>query len=212
MEIGVISDIFDENEKMYGVLTGDVINSREIQSSDWLPVLKATLNYYGKEGRDWEVYRGDSFQLILTSDIALKAALHIKSAIKRFKRLDVRIAIGIGEVDYRDEKVTQSNGSAFTRSGDQFEELKKYNLQINMGKKNIDETLNLMFDLAMLTFNNWSTTVASVIQYSLENPNKNQLEIAQALGKSQSSISEALNRGAYEEIVKLNRYYKNQMH
>lgn len=196
---------------MYGVLTGDVINSREASSQEWLPILKQTLNFYGNEGKDWEVYRGDSFQLITSSKEALKVALHIKSAMKSFKKLDVRIAIGIGEVDYRDEKVTQSNGEAFTRSGDQFEQLKKFNLQINTGKEELNETLNIMFDLALLTFNNWSSTVARVVQFSFENPDKNQLEIAQELGKSQSSISEALNRGAYEEILKLNNYFQKQI-
>lgn len=196
---------------MYGVLTGDVINSREASSQEWLPILKQTLNLYGNEGKDWEVYRGDSFQLITSSKEALKVALHIKSAMKSFKKLDVRIAIGIGEVDYRDEKVTQSNGEAFTRSGDQFEQLKKFNLQINTGEEELNETLNIMFDLALLTFNNWSSTVARVVQFSFENPDKNQLEIAQELGKSQSSISEALNRGAYEEILKLNNYFQKQI-
>ena len=45
----------------------------------------------------------------------------------------------------------------------------------------------------------------------LENPNKHQKDIALILKKSQSSISEALKRGGYEEIIKLDNYYREQL-
>ena len=45
----------------------------------------------------------------------------------------------------------------------------------------------------------------------IENPEKNQNDIALLLGKSQSTISEALKRGGYEEIMQLNAFYKEQI-
>ena len=72
---------------MIAVLTGDIINSREDQSPKWLIALKEGLNQYGKEPQDWEIYRGDSFQLETTPSKALQAAIHIKAAMKQTKNI-----------------------------------------------------------------------------------------------------------------------------
>lgn len=192
---------------MTAVITGDIINSRKQPATKWLPLLKEILSGYGKSPAQWEIYRGDSFQLNLPPEKALLAAIHIKAGIKKIKDLDVRMAIGIGEQDYKASKVSQSNGSAFVRSGEGFDTLKKQNMGIFTGDPDKDELFNLLLDLALLSMNNWSTTVAEAIQTALENPDKNQVELAGILGKSQSSLSEALKRGAYDEIIKLEKFY-----
>jgi hypothetical protein len=139
---------------------------------------------------------------------ALIAAIHIKAVIKQSKSLDVRIAIGIGAEEYEAQSISESNGDAFIKSGAMFENLKKQTLAIKTASPPLDEAINLMLGLALLTANNWSYIVAKIISTTIENPNKAQKDIAQILNKSQSSISEALKRGGYEEITNLNSYYQ----
>src|SRR5680860_726664 len=115
---------------MIAIITGDIINSRNVDAQKWMPELKTVLNKYGSEPKTWEIYRGDSFQIETLPIDALKAAILIKSTIKQFKALDVRLAIGIGEKTYESEKITESNGSAFVYSGEAFEKLKKQTLSI----------------------------------------------------------------------------------
>lgn len=196
---------------MIAVITGDIINSRKQPAAEWLPLLKEVLSNYGRTPREWEIFRGDSFQLIVPSKKALHAAIHLKAGIKIIKDLDVRIAIGIGEQDHRAKKISESNGSAFVRSGEGFESLKKQNMGIFTGDPEEEELFNLLLNLALLTMNNWSTTVATTIKAALENPEKSQTELAQLLGKSQSSLSEALKRGAFEEISKLEEFYRKKI-
>jgi hypothetical protein len=196
---------------MKAVLTGDIINSREGAVDDWINKLKETLEYYGSEPKDWEIFRGDSFQLTLTPEKALLAAIHLKAAIKQTKLQDVRIAIGIGEEEYSPSKITESNGSAYIRSGECFEALKKQTLGIKTPDEDLDQELNLMFSLSLLTADHWSSTVAEVIKTTIENPEMNQKAIAQLLDKSQSNVSEALKRGGFEEIMYLNDFYKTQI-
>ena len=138
------------------------------------------------------------------------AALHIKSTIKQIKLYDVRIAIGIGEENYSSSKITEANGTAYVNSGECFEALKKQTLAIKSNKK-LDESLNIMLSLSQLTTNNWSSTVSKVIKTAIENPKKNQKSLAKLLHKSQSSISEALKRGGFEEIMKMNEFYKKNI-
>lgn len=196
---------------MIAVITGDIVNSRTEPATGWLPILKETLNRYGKDPQEWEIFRGDSFQIKLEPKMAFFAAIHLKSAVKLNKNLDVRMAIGIGDEDHQSKKITESNGSAFVRSGECFETLKKQNLALSSGDATTDEILNLCFSLALFSMNSWSPTVAHTIKVTLEHEDKSQTEIAKLLKKSQSSVSEALKRGGFEEIIELNEFYKKQI-
>lgn len=196
---------------MIAIITGDIVNSRKEKASLWLPQLKKVLQQYGKSPSQWEIFRGDSFQLSTAPEEALKAAIHIKAAIKEIKDLDVRIGLGIGEQDHRAEKISESNGTAFVRSGESFESLKKQNLGIITGDSELDEVFNLLLSLSLINMNTWSPTVAEAVKVSLENPEKSQTEIAGMLEKSQSSLSEALKRGGYDEMLRLLAFYHKQI-
>lgn len=196
---------------MIGIITGDIINSRESDPKQWLQSLKKELNKYGKTPKQWEVYRGDSFQLEISPNKALLAALLIKASIKQYKDIDVRIAIGIGKKEYDAKHITESNGSAFIHSGECFEKLKKKTLAIKTDNNQFDETINLMFDLALLTMNNWTPTAALITKTVLEFPNYNQQQLTKILNRTQSNISAGLKRAGYDEIKKLLNYYQNAL-
>ena len=108
---------------MTSILTGDIIKSRSIKNSEvWLSILKEALIACSQNTSQWNIYRGDSFQLE-SSNIAesLKTAIYIKACIKTIKGLDVRIAIGVGEKTFSGNSVVESNGEAFQFSGETLE-------------------------------------------------------------------------------------------
>ena len=196
---------------MIAVITGDIINSRKEASNKWINKLKIVLNAIGNEPKDWEIYRGDSFQVRVKPEEALNLALQLKSAIKQFKNLDIRLAIGIGEIDFDSEKITESNGTAFVRSGECFEALKKETLAIRSSNKHFDKTINTMLSLASLTMDGWTPSSSAIISLSLQYPDKKQTDLAKLLNKPQSNISIGLKRGGYYEIEKLLNYYKEEV-
>lgn len=197
---------------MVAIITGDIIKSRNIEAKQWMPELKKVLNRYGNEPKTWEIYRGDSFQIEVKPEDALHAAILIKAAIKQFKPLDVRLAIGIGDKTYHSEKITESNGTAFIYSGESFESLKKQTLAIKTEWKDFNKTINLMFDLASLTMDNWTPISSLIIKTALEaKPESNQQELAEILNKKQSNISTGLKRGGFYEIQKLLNYYQHEI-
>ncbi len=203
--------LFKELPNMIAIITGDIINSRAVDPNKWIVKLKDVLSSIGTEPKDWEIYRGDSFQLRIHPKHALHTSILLKSSIKQFKKLDIRIAIGIGEIDYEGMKITESNGSAFIHSGECFEALKKDNLAIKTSNKHFDKTINTMLSLASLTMDAWSPSASEIISLSLKNPTKKQIELAKILNKSQSNISIALKRGGYEEILGLLSYYEYEI-
>lgn len=197
---------------MIAIITGDIVNSRDVEATLWMETLKRTLQLYGQEPKDWEIYRGDSFQLKTTPLDALFCSFLLKSSIKTFKQLDVRIAIGIGDSDYVSEKITASNGSAFVNSGECFEALKKQTLAIKTEWKDFDERFNLLLEILSLVIDDWTPISSTAIYNMLQFPELNQKELAEKLDKkSQSTISEALKRGGFDEMQKLLAYYKNEI-
>lgn len=194
---------------MTSIITGDIINSRQVNSKIWLPALKKTLSEFGKQPTTWEIYRGDSFQLEVNPTEALRAAILIKAAIKQIKDLDVRLAIGVGKKDHKAKKITESNGEVFVNSGQAFEALsKKRTLSLCTPWPEIDDQLTLAIDLALLTMNTWPANAASYIQVAIENPGLTQQQLSQKLGKSQGSISESLNRAGFDDIMRLEKKYR----
>ncbi len=195
---------------MIGVLTGDIIHSRKKSTQTWLGVLKKQLTKYGGTPKQWEIYRGDSFQLEVKKPTdALLVALRIKVALKSIQGLDVRIAIGLGEKSYSAKSVTESNGSAFVHSGKLVEELKENNLslQVSSDHEQFDEEMNLYLKLAMVFMDSWTVNAAKTIQKVLDHPDKSQEAIGKLLKINQNAVSTRLKRAHFQEVLELNKMY-----
>lgn len=200
---------------MIAVLTGDIINSKKKDPDIWLKILKDALAGWGKTPEQWEIYRGDSFQLEIEKTYdALVAAIRIKAAIKSMKGMDVRIAIGIGDKTFTADKVSESNGSAFVNSGELFEILKKdkVNLAVKSNDDRLNDEMNLYLRLALVFMDRWSETAAETVRISLQFPDKTQKELAKLIGNiEQNTVSTRLKRAHYDEILELIRIYQLKM-
>lgn len=196
---------------MYAVLTGDIVNSRAAKGSPWLKDLKQALSHYGDAPQDWEIFRGDSFQLIVPAGKALEAALYIKACVKQQAAYDVRQGIGLGNRDFDAPRITESNGTAFVHSGTAFENLGKNYLAILTPDAALNQALEVMTELAGLTIDNWTPTTSQAVRLKLENPEKSQMELARLLSKSQSSVSDSLSRGGFSQVMKLNTFFKKSL-
>ena len=133
---------------MISVITGDIINSRSVVNQElWLTPLKNCLTFIAKDASQYEIFRGDSFQ-IETKNIkeSFKKAIYIKACMKAIKGFDVRIAIGIGNKTFEGTSISESNGTAFQNSGGLLELMKqsKNNLKIKTDqKKNRKSTISI---------------------------------------------------------------------
>lgn len=198
---------------MVAIITGDIINSQDNKVSEWMAGLKKYLGNTGNTPKDWEIYRGDEFQIRTTPENALWMAIQIKALIKRFVPLDVRMGIGIGVETYTGSRVSQSNGEAHQRSGRVFETLKeqKLNLAIVTGNEEKDRTLNLILGLALDFMDNWSPVSAEMVTQALKYPKDSQQQIADRLGIGQSAVSQRLNRARMELVLDVLQYYDSSI-
>ncbi len=199
---------------MTSIITGDIIQSQKVKPSVWLDILKTQLNTLGQNPQKWEIFRGDSFQAEVDNPLnALQTAIKIKAAIKCIKQLDVRLAIGIGDKTHNAIKITESNGSAFVYSGNQFEKIKKEktNLAIASPCEIFNRDMNLFIKLASIAMDNWSINSAQTVKIALENPEKSQKELGELLGIKQNAVSSRLKRAYFDEIKALLEIYKTKI-
>lgn len=196
---------------MISILTGDIINSRQTDTANWLEALKDALQYSAP--KQSEIFRGDSFQLQVKPEDSFLSAVYIKACIKTFKDLDVRIAIGIGKKGHAAKKITEANGEAFIFSGEKLETLKheRINLAVRTSFPDFDKEINLAFRLALVAMDNWTPASAALIKLSLEHNNPSQKELAALIGKGQSSVSEALKRAQFHLIMDLDQEYRRKL-
>src|SRR5690554_3521916 len=141
---------------MTAIITGDIVNSRKVDAQMWMPVLERALNRFGTKEKDWEVFRGDSFQLEVIPQDVIKAVICLKTANKTNELLDLRIGIGIGKKNFEAKTIKESNGEAFVFSGEAFEELKKRSFAIKTRSEEADKQINLILDLLTLIINKWN--------------------------------------------------------
>lgn len=198
---------------MTSVITGDIIGSRQQTSKHWVEDLKKILSPFGETPREWEVYRGDEFQVeIKNSEDTLWSAILIKAHLRALK-LDARMSIGFGDKIHEAEKISESNGSAFIHSGELFETLKKQKLTLAMrtGDAAFDEKINLMIQLALTFMDNWLAQQAEFIAVAIENPTLSQEELGQKLGINQAAVSRRQKRAQFDLVLQLDRYFRTQI-
>ncbi len=198
---------------MTSVITGDIIGSRQQKSEHWVEDLKRILAPFGKTPSQWEVYRGDEFQVEVTNpEDALLAAILIKAHLRAIKS-DARMSIGFGDKTHNAERISESNGAAFINSGELFETLKKQKVTLAMrtGNLDFDEKLNLMLQLALTFMDSWLVQSAEFVAVAIENPTLSQEELGQKLGINQAAVSRRQKRAQFDLVLNLDRYFRKQI-
>lgn len=214
-------------EKIYAVITGDIVESTAITNNYHIALQEIADDIKNYQAPDFifDVYRGDSFQALVTDPAkALLISIIFRAGIRRKSRgtslndvWDARLAIGIGPVNNlkisSDIKLGTLDGEAFTRSGRTLDVMKKEGalLKITTGEEQIDKEFAAICPLADTIISHWTTAQAEAIYlYLLKDMTQhdigNQLQISQrAVSKrlessNLDSMSQFLIR--FEEITK----------
>ena len=205
--------------KNVAVLTGDLVKSRTINNRDIeivLDSLKDTFYEVNKKvlsnKASFQIFRGDSFQVMVPNlELALETAILIRARIRAFKPSyiepgskksnkpinyaysDARIAIGIGNIRYLGDNISESHGEAFERSGYLLNKLKKENerLGIYTSSENLNKEFNVESKLADAVISRWTATTAIAVFLHLMDK-KNQSELARILKITQPALHKRL--------------------
>lgn len=196
------------------VLTADIVNSTllsPVQEEKLMKDLKDLLSPY-----KYEFYRGDSFQVYLEeSDKALEIALKCRTAAIKLAQeetdtaSDIRVSIGLGDVEEPVKALSSAKGEAFLLSGRGLDELGKTagRLVISTGDPLANITFSVMADYLNSVYRQMTAKQAEVISELLKG--ETQQQVADRLGRSKSTISQHVTAGRWEEIENIINKYKS---
>ncbi len=192
--------------KAYAVLTGDVVRSSGLSVSQRknLRVLFQKISKLVQKAfpsvvpSEIDLFRGDSWQLLVVEpDQALRIGLYVRAAFRaeyESDSVDMRIAIGVGTVDFiHGDRVSEGDGEAFRRSGSLLEKMKR-GTRIAMSTQDgeTDEHFRIILGLIDTLAARWTAKQAMAVSGALRGLTQDR--IAQ-LGKrpvSQQNIAKHL--------------------
>jgi len=189
------------------VITGDLIKSRKIAAQDFDVIryrLEQVLTYLkDKYDAEYDVYRGDSFQIIFPSmDYSIKSALLIRLALKSVQtsgqKCDARISIGLGTVDTQRTKLRSSTGEAFNLSGIGLDKLKGQNIGIFTNSEAFQNRVSLLIKFVDAKIDNLTQVQIQALYEYLVDENNNHEEVAKRLNKSRVNTTKLLNMASYQ--------------
>ena len=198
---------------MICILTGDIKGSRKAKSENWLADLKELFQKFGKNPVDWEIYRGDEFQIeIKNCEEALLIAFEIKAFLRTIS-LDARMSIGIGEKTSKAKRISESNGSAFVYSGEAFDVMKKnkINLVVQSADNQFNKDMNLLIRLGLSFMDNWLAQQAEYVLLAINNPKLSQEEMGEILKINQAAVSKRRKRANFDLMLEINQAYVEKL-
>lgn len=153
------------------VITGDIVRS-ELIALDKRDLLIQVLhqiveNLQDKSPMRMELFRGDSFQIVVDSpEMSLKIASMMRAGLKSNTpkgsktEWDARISIGIGTIDYRGNSIVTSDGEAFKLSGRGLDTMEKNRLAVNTCWQDVNEELDAGLAFVDDLITGWSVNQA----------------------------------------------------
>ena len=182
------------------VISGDLVDSRRSDTVNYLDELHSLLDRLRRDGlHQVEIFRGDAFQAQAAPEDGLLLAVYIRLALRATgaAHWDARVAVGLGS----QRPDAAGYGSAFINSGSALDAMAK-NCRLALKTDN-DRTNAIVSDLLPMldhVIGRLSQTEARIVQARMFADSG--AAVADQLQKAASTVSAALKRAAYEEIMR----------
>jgi len=163
----------------------------------------------------YEIIRMDEFLALsespadsMRSAIMLLSVFRFLSYKELSERLELRICQGIGPVEYAQDHLRESDGTAFRKASDGIGKMKRnQRISITSSKKALNEEFALTCSFMDILIRSWSDEQAEALFLNLTG--KNQMEISQLLGISQPAVNRRLKAGHSDTVRKfIDRFEK----
>lgn len=207
--------------KYYAVLTGDIIKSSRLPSTQ-LELVRSSLITAVNAVRRWkpglvkgkpEFFRGDAWQLLLTEPgMALRVGIFLRASLLAQGLADSRVAIGLGEVEeIAYERVSLSTGQAFALSGKALDRMTRYSnmtIEVPMSVGPLSDWLPVAGHLCDALIGQWTTRQAELVRAAVNPKEPDSEKIGQSLRPdvSKQAVAKGLSGANWyviREVVRL---------
>ena len=162
-----------------------------------------------EEGKlKYEIIRMDEFLALsespahsMRSLIMLFSAFRFLSYKELSERLELRICEGIGPVEFAQDHLRESDGTAFRKAAEGIREMKRnQRISITSPVKALNDEFALSCSFMDILIHSWSDEQAEAMFLNLTG--KNQTEISELLGISQPAVNRRLKSGHFDTVRK----------
>ncbi len=196
---------------MYAILTGDIIASRRVSPSTWQPLLEKFLHENAEPAHEYEISRGDSFQVQVPASRCLELSIQLSALLGAESKVGVRIGIGIGNIETSEKSISKKISDAHIFSGEAFDTLKTDRIRFRTRNAEFDETLNVICSFIGVLIKTWKPMTAATICGALEHQELSQKALSTLIQKHETSVSKALKRGGFHQIEQANQLFKKML-
>lgn len=200
-------------DKLYSVITGDIIKSSRLPASKMKRLMNILRNS-SKEIRtafpntimsNIDTFRGDGWQVLIKKpELSLRVALYYRAYIKSSMRIDkinTRMAISLGTVkSLPNRSGSDGIGEAYTLSGKASDEMGKTRLLFVSNILPDNQNINLIFGFVDYLSAKWTSRQSSILMLALRG--FTQTEIAKKLSIAQQTVSGQLDASGWYVIEK----------
>jgi len=189
------------NPTSCAVLTGDLINSRRAGTAAVAQTFDHLRDAATRFGTAWDLdlrftrYRGDGWQIVLTTPgLLLDAALYFMARLKAERsEIATRISIGVGRVETLGSRdLSDATGPAFFTSGDLLGGMGR-NRMFALAGEGIGVAQVAIVDLAEGIATGWTATQAQAAALHFEGRLERHEDIAQELGVTRQAVQSRLS-------------------
>jgi hypothetical protein len=195
-------------------ITGDIVNFTRLTA----PAQKKLVADLSKlmHNYKFDFYRGDSFNVYARQPKeALRLVLQLRTSARKLIRdaatpeTDIRVSIGIGEVNAPVRTLRTATGGAFTLSGRNLDAITRSGERLTIVSENtaINPALKVIASFMDYLLNRLTAKQAEVV-FELSG-NLTQTEVAERLHKSQATINQHVQSSGWNEMEKLLEEYES---
>lgn len=189
------------------VITGDIVQSRSYTSKQFEKILfdleRILLSVTVDEAGSYELYRGDSFQVLFYNlPSAIRSAVLISLSLKlNAPHASVRQSIAIGTEDERPEDMRTSLNPLLVDSGLELDKLKKQQLSVKFTHSPHSECVKLIARYLSNELDKVSASQAKALFHYIQAAGElSHGEIAERIGTGRANVTKLLNASNYRLI------------
>jgi hypothetical protein len=209
------------NKAHYAVIAGELAPGARVSDEKLSKIpdlIRASFQAVNRlvpdEGKlNYEIIRMDEFLALSNSPVhSMRSVIMFLSAFRFLsykelsERLELRVCQGIGPVEFAQEHLRESDGTAFRNASNCIGKMKRnQRISITAPGKAMNAEFALSCSFMDILIRGWSDEQAEALFLHLTG--KNQVEISQLLGISQPAVNRRLKAGHFDTVHKfINRF------
>ncbi|MBU3022916.1 hypothetical protein [Aestuariibacter sp. A3R04] len=204
---------------MLAVLTGDLVQSTKLEATAYQAIIDAMEAYFQTlhqhHGVDYEIYRGDGFQLVFTQPeaaitVMIQTKLFLNSQVKGYIT-DCTQCLAYGSGHYSTGKPGRSTGTVFVQSGRGLEKSKPGELRIISHAASLQSATDVICQQMSYIINKLSAKQAELLYHYIKEGFPAHKVLAKWAHTSRQNISERLKAAGGDLLQPFINYTNAQL-